>query len=82
MLDKELEDQILKQSLMIAIIDEKGKVIWITTGEPTLKQIRQFQRIQIITENPSYILQAIFFIELTILRLVNSIQIILKGKDE
>ena len=82
MLDKELENQMLKQSLMIAIVDENGKLMWITTGKPTKQQQTQFQRIQIVTDRPSFVLLAIVFIDLTILRLIHLIERFLKGKDE
>jgi len=71
MLEKEIEDQILTKNTLIAIINEEGEINWIISGQPTLKQKIQFQKIYIVTDRPSLVLQVFIFIEIRMLKLVN-----------
>jgi hypothetical protein len=68
MLDKNLENQILSENIMMAIIDEEGEVTWIVTGNPTSIQKKQFQKIYVITNKPSLVLKILMFVEITMLR--------------
>ena len=68
MLEKDLEDQILTENILIAIVNEKGELNWIITGHPTLEQKKQFQKIYIVTNKPSLVLNILMFIEIKMLK--------------
>ena len=84
MLDKELEEQILTQNIMIAVLDEQGNVTWVVTGSPTRKQQKQFQKIYLVTNEPSTVLRVLMFIEIYMLKFLVFIEKIFKrgNKDE
>ena len=84
MLDKDLEDQILTQNTMIAVLDEQGEITWIVSGYPTKKQKKQFQKIYVVTNNPSTVLNILMFVEIHMLKFLVFIEKIFKkgNKDE
>ena len=84
MLDKDLEDQILTQNTMIAVLDEQGEVTWIVSGYPTKKQKKQFQKIYVVTNKPSAILNILMFVEIHMLKFLVFIENVFKkgNKDE
>lgn len=74
-----LEENI--ESITIAVITESGKVAWVISGDPTKKQIQQFQKIFAVTHNPSIVMKVMLLIEITILKLINSFEIFYKGDE-
>jgi precorrin isomerase len=84
MLEKNLEDQILTQNTMIALLDEQGEITWIVSGYPTKKQKKQFQKIYVVTNSPSTILNILMFVEIQMLKFLVFIENLFKKrkKDE
>ena len=78
MLDKDLEDQILTQNTMIAVLDEQGEITWIVSGYPTKKQKKQFQKIYVVTNKPSTVLNILMFVEIHMLKFLVFIEKIFK----
>ena len=70
---------VIDDRLMIAIITEGGQVAWVTCNEPSIEQQKQFQKIFVVTNNPSYIVSFILFIEITILKLLSRFEKTNKG---
>lgn len=78
MLDKDLEDQILTQNTVIAVLDEQGEITWIVSGYPTKKQKKQLQKIYVVTNKPSTILNILMFVEIHMLKFLVFIEKIFK----
>ena len=77
-----LDNEIINEKIMLAIIQESGELTWITANEPTNEQSKQFQKIFAVTHNPSFIMHIILFIEIMILKLLYAFEDINKGQDE
>ena len=58
-----------EKNIAIAIIDEKGKVVWYLSDTITDKQADTFQKIAVVSEQPSIILLALLNIEIFLLGL-------------
>tara|TARA_B100001989_G_C24432717_1_gene409843 strand:+ start:370 stop:624 length:255 start_codon:yes stop_codon:yes gene_type:complete len=82
MLEEDLENQILTKNTMIAILDEEGQITWIVSGYPTKIQKKQFQKIYLVTNKPSAVLNILLFVEIHMLKLLVFIEkLFKKGKD-
>ena len=78
---EENKEEIINEKLMIAIIKESGEVAWITVNDPTLKQQKQFQKMFVVSSKPSFVMNIILFIEIFILKILNTIEEVYKGED-
>lgn len=77
-----LDSEIINEKIMIAIVQETGELTWITANEPTRAQEKQFQKIFAVTHKPSFIMNIILFIEITILKILYAFEDIDKGEDK
>ena len=78
---EENKEEIINEKLMIAIIKESGEVAWITVNDPTLKQQKQFQKMFVVSSKPSFVMNIILFIEIFILKILNTIEEVYKGEN-
>ena len=58
-----------EKNIAIAIIGEEGKVIWYLSDKITDKQANTFQKIAVVSEQPSFILLILLKIEIFLLGL-------------
>ena len=58
-----------EKNIAIAIIDEEGKVVWYLSDTITDSQADTFQKIAVVSEQPSIILLALLNIEIFLLGL-------------
>jgi hypothetical protein len=81
LLDENLEKQILSGSIMLAIVSEEGELSWIVSGKPTKKQNKQFQKMYVVSNNPSLVLKTLIYVEITMLKFLVVIEnLFKKGK--
>ena len=66
-----IDEMLSGENVMIGIITESGKVLWISTDTPTVQQRKQFQKIYAVTYKPSIVINVVLFIEITILKILN-----------
>tara|TARA_Y100000310_G_C20595806_1_gene770428 strand:- start:605 stop:856 length:252 start_codon:yes stop_codon:yes gene_type:complete len=66
-----INEMLSGERVMIGIITESGKILWISTDTPTEQQRKQFQKIYAITHKPSIVMNIVLFIEITILKILN-----------
>lgn len=70
--DNDFVNEILcGENIMVGIITESGKVLWISSDTPTAQQRKQFQKIYAVTHRPSIVMNIVLFIEITALKILN-----------
>ena len=77
-----LENELINEKIMIAIIKDTGELTWITSDNPTEKQYKQFQKIFAVTHDPSFVMNIILFIEIMILKLLYAFKDTNKGEEK
>jgi hypothetical protein len=74
------DEVIFGKNLMIGIVTESGEVMWISSGENTIQQKKQFQKMYAVTHKPSIVMRIILFIEITNLKIINFFEKDVKGE--
>lgn len=69
------------ENIVVAIMYESGDIDWITPEQPSKKQVANIQKIFVVTRNPSILVSIVLFIEITLLKILNSFEIFFKRKN-
>jgi hypothetical protein len=69
------------ENLVICVITETGKITWVISGNPTKNQRQQFQKVFAVTNKPSIVMTVMLFIEITILKLLNTFETFYRGDE-
>ena len=81
-MDGYIENMNNEKNIAIAIIDEEGNVVWYITDTITDKQADTFEKIAVVSKEPSFILLAILKLELFLLGLTLWIENKIKGEKK